>query len=76
MVGEEGGKGGETSGPCYAHRDTLRLLPLHERLFAIVRSRGWSWCIIQFKISITSTKSSIHTGFSLTTKCNILTMDS
>ena len=34
MVGEEGGKGRETSGPCYAHRDTLRLLPLHERLFA------------------------------------------
>ena len=64
MVGEEGGKGGETSGPCYAHRDTLRLLPLHERLFAIVLSRGWSWCIIRFKISITSTKSSIHTGFS------------
>ena len=26
MVGEEGGKGGETSGPCYAHRDTLCLL--------------------------------------------------
>ena len=21
MVGEEGGKGGETSGPCYAHRE-------------------------------------------------------
>ena len=54
MGGEEGGKGGETSWPYYAHRHTLCLLPLHERLFAIVLSRGWSWCIIQFKISITS----------------------